>query len=247
MVTWIDGRRIVVGAAVAALAVGLTGAPVQAAPPSVAGSYGTLTAAVTQPIRAEQCVDVATLTRTVDLASIGDTLQAQGWHDDSVNPQPVRTTLGWDSTTSITGPDNFYDQQRDYGSYPTNQSTDTVEVCPDDFGAGVVSPGTYQVTMTLAVSNDVWEEICHPTEPCDEFDGIWTTTLTTSFTLGFSQPCLDARSALAASKVVLAKAKKTLKRAKASHDRVRVRKAKKAVNRARNKVTRAAEVVDGSC
>lgn len=246
MRTWIAGRRIATATAVAALAVGLTGAPVQAAPPTVAGEYGTISATVKQPIRSELCIEAVTVAHTVDLAAIGDTLQAQGWYESGSSPRPVRTTLKWESTTSITGPDNFYDQDTDFGYYPSNVSTRNVEVCPSDFGAGVVSPGTYQVTTTVAVENYPYD-ICHATEPCDTFEGIWTKTLTTSFTLGFSQPCLDARSALASLKAQLLKAKKTLKRAKASHDRLRVRKAKKAVTRVKGKVSRAAEVVDGSC
>lgn len=204
--------------------------PVQAVP-SVVGSYATVTPSVLRTVDGDSCQDLVQLATTVDLQGIGNAVEAQGYVYSSNPTAKVYSELDWVLRYSITGPDNYYDDEVYVsGAFPTAQGTAVDEVCPSSFGHGRVTAGTYTMSWTLEVGEVTLK---HPTEGTNFYETIWSTAGTSSVVVSFSQTCLDARARL----VTL---KKKLKKAKRAHNKPLVRKLKR-------KVARTKGVIENAC
>ncbi|PUA80827.1 hypothetical protein [Nocardioides currus] len=233
-------------AIVAALAVLAPMAPASAAPPVVSGQFAAVAATVPTSIRAADCSDAAAVKVTMDLTGVGAALEAAGWYAE--DKDPVRTELNWAADVTVTGPNNYYADWSTSESYPASEDSETLTVCPDDFGNSIVTPGSYAVVATYRVYNYKFGgSICHPQEPCNGFENIYTTTATASFALDYSPECYAAKTALARHYVVLKKAKSALKKAKAGHSKARIKRAKKKLRAIKAQTSTAKSNVEGYC
>lgn len=234
-------------AVAAALAILAPMAPANAVPPTVSGEHLAFTSAVTRTIVADECRDVAELKYLVDLVSIGNQIQAQGFYPGyyaGAKDEPVYTRLDWSYEYRLTGPDSFYADSGSTVYNPDNQETLEINVCPDDFGAGRVSAGTYSVEASINVSANA---ICSQTDPCTDYPNVYQRTVSSSFVLDYSPLCYDARAKVAELTPKVKKAKKALKRAKASHDRAKIKRAKKKLRKLERRLVTARSNVEGLC
>lgn len=244
-------RRALVAATAAAVAGAMLAVvpagPANAAPPSVVGEYASLTPTVSQTIRSQECVDAASVKMGMDLTGVGAALESQGWTTD--RDVPARAVLYWKYTVEVVGPDNYYAKDYDSFGYPTAEHSDTFRFCPDDFGTSKVSPGVYTATATYSVYNYRYGSgrLCHANEPCDGFDNIYTKTLTTTFTLDFSQTCKDARAKAPTLRKAVKTAKRALVKAKKTRNKAKIRKAKKRLKRAKAKRAKNTAIIGTSC
>ena len=234
-------------AVAAALAIFAPMAPANAVPPTASGEHFTFTSAVTRTIVGDECRDVAELKYLVDLVSIGNQIQAQGFYPGygaSARDEPVYTRLDWSYEYRVTGPDGFYADRGSTVYNPDNQETLAIKVCPDDFGASRVSAGTYSVEASINVSANA---ICSETDPCTDYPNVYQRTVSSTFALDFSPECYSARATATELTPKVKKAKKALKRAKASHDRTKIKRAKKKLRKLKGKLATAKSNVEGLC
>lgn len=213
-----------VAAIAAALALTAPAVPAHAVP-SVTGSYATVAPAVLRTIDSDACQDMVRLDLGVDLQGLGNAIAAQGYR--SYTPtDPVYTKLSWEIEARITGPDNYFETLSESAGFPTNVDTATDTVCPDDFGRSRPSPGTYSVEWTATFDASY---LCSTAEGCNYYDGVFTQTGVTSYTLAYSQACLDARQQVTS-------LTKKLKKAKRAGERSQVRKIKRKLSRSKDRV-----------
>lgn len=209
-----------VGVAVGALAMGATAVPALAvAAPSVVGSYATVTPSALRTVDGDACQDLVQLAAAIDLQGIGNAVEAQGYVN-AYSAARVYSELDWTLTYSITGPDNYYEDEVYLSdAFPTAQGNAVDEVCPSDFGHDRVTAGTYTMTWHLDVGK-VW--LKHPAEGSKFYETLWTADGTSTVEVAFSQTCLDARTKLK-------RLTKTLKKAKKAHNRKLVKKTKRKI------------------
>lgn len=232
----------------AALAVLAPMAPANAVP-SVTGEYSTATPTVLTFLKSDECRDVLSVRWTTDLQGIGNAIQAQGYTNYSEKTQPVYTNTGWSRGWTVTGPNNFYYTYDAFAAdFPTSEDTETLEVCPSDFGTGSVTPGTYTITTRMyAEVGKVCGAGQTSYDQCPAYENVYTKTTTQTVVLDFSAECYAAKASVTALTPKVVAAKKGLKKAKAAHNKKKILRAKKKLRAAKAKLVKARSDVVGLC